>query len=415
MQLSQFIRTTPNPFKIPWIETWLKSVVPKIETYNSIKIGAEPSIEGLSSALMISKVIKAFWGKDAEITFSLKNADISIPPSLSGFTHSNTETVVETYLSSLALVFSRTNFFNQTFVAVDLETAGYPQQEEEIVEIGAAKFVNGILIDTYQSLVKPGKPITRDAFRIHGISNEEVEKYGKNPREALHELADFVGNSAIVGHNARDFDLFILINNARKYAPELIDFYEDKKNSLVDTLLLSRRYYPEAPSRRLGELAKYLNIENNGRYHRALTDAIVSGEILFRMAFSYMLPSARILFERWTFFDVTVPILTLGISNASEIATEESLLGWKELKVITGDPSKLLLYSRYPNLRRFIRSHICKRKNILPFMFRFTECPEEPEERNRLYYSRVLPELKRAISKGEAQKILSLFNFHSVS
>ncbi len=415
MKLARLIRTTPNPFKIPWMKEWTEKTLEKIEKFDLISIGTEESLEGIASAITLANTVKAYFEKKTVITTSLTEANIILPPPASSLTTFSPEAILEIYLSSLALSFSRTDLFNKTVVAVDLETAGYPQHEEEIVEIGAAKFKNGLLTDTYQSLVKPGKPITKDAYNIHGISNEEVQAHGKDPGKALEELAEFVGNSPMVGHNIKDFDLQILINNSARYAPHLQEFYSAKKGTLIDTLLLGRRYYPEAPSKRLGALASYLEIESDGRYHRALTDAIVSGEILYRMAFSYMLPSAKVgikvPFEKWTFFDIAVPPIITALSGSLTRGFESGqITNWEALNEVMEDPARILMYSRYPNLSKYLKRIMCRKKTILPFLFPFNECPDSASERNRILFKKVLPELKRISTNNGIDKLTRLFN-----
>ena len=61
------------------------------------------------------------------------------------------------------------------YIAFDLETTGLDAASDEIIEIGIARFVDGELVDQYQSLVKPSIPIPREITHLTGIDSEDVE------------------------------------------------------------------------------------------------------------------------------------------------------------------------------------------------------------------------------------------------
>ena len=49
------------------------------------------------------------------------------------------------------------------------------------------------------------------------------------------------------------------------------------------TVLMSRRLYPEAPSRKLSALGQWLGLRRDGRAHRALSDALLTAHLLARI------------------------------------------------------------------------------------------------------------------------------------
>jgi len=61
------------------------------------------------------------------------------------------------------------------FIAFDLETTGIFAGVDQIVEIGAARFINGQVESVFSTLVDPQMPIPPGASRINGISNEMVK------------------------------------------------------------------------------------------------------------------------------------------------------------------------------------------------------------------------------------------------
>ena len=60
------------------------------------------------------------------------------------------------------------------FIAFDLETTGTHPQEDEIVEIGAVRFVGLQAQEGFGKLINPGIPMPPDAQAVNGISDEMV-------------------------------------------------------------------------------------------------------------------------------------------------------------------------------------------------------------------------------------------------
>lgn len=158
------------------------------------------------------------------------------------------------------------------FVVCDLETTGLsPSKFAHIIEIGAVKIRDGEIIDSFQELIKPPQRISQKIIEHTGITNEMVE--GK--RSYYQVLADFyrfLGNAIFVAHNATfDWDRFLL-------------FYFDRigvkpRNKVIDTLLLSKFYFPQKDSYRLDEMCKETGVELL-HHHRALSDAEATANIL---------------------------------------------------------------------------------------------------------------------------------------
>jgi len=54
--------------------------------------------------------------------------------------------------------------------------------------------------------------------------------------------------------------------------------------TVLCSLLVSRRLYPEVGSHKLGALVEHLDLPRSGRYHRALADAEMTAHLWLRMA-----------------------------------------------------------------------------------------------------------------------------------
>ncbi len=148
------------------------------------------------------------------------------------------------------------------YVCVDLETTGLHPRTDRIIEIGAVRVRNGRVVQTWQSLVNPGRRLSETVRQITGITQEEVDS-APDIGQALPECLCFLGKDVLVGHSLL-FDFSFLKKAAVNAGLAL-------EAEGIDTLKLARRYLPELPGRGLEELCRRFGIPH--RAHRALGDA----------------------------------------------------------------------------------------------------------------------------------------------
>ena len=163
-----------------------------------------------------------------------------------------------------------------SFTVFDTETTGLnPSDGDEIIQIGAARIVNGKLLrqESFEQLVDPGRLISAASIPIHGITQDMVR--GK-PRigEVLPAFHAFAQDTVLVAHNAA-FDMKFL---QLQEASTGVAFHQP----VLDTLLLSAVVHPNQESHRLEAIAERFNITVLGR-HTALGDAMVTAEVLLRL------------------------------------------------------------------------------------------------------------------------------------
>ncbi len=151
-----------------------------------------------------------------------------------------------------------------TIVAFDTETSGAYPLDSDLCEIAAVKWKNGQVIDTYQTLVKPRKEMSKFIIGIHGITNEMVES-APLVTDVITDFHKFIADSVVVAHHA-PFDL------------GFIGYEFEKKNLMLPTTpalcssLLSRKIFPESKNHKLSTLIEFFNLEK-GTAHRALYDS----------------------------------------------------------------------------------------------------------------------------------------------
>lgn len=146
------------------------------------------------------------------------------------------------------------------FVAIDVETTGLSPVANELIEVSAIKYEGTKKIDTFTTLIKPKVRIPYYITNITGITNKMVQS-SPSVKEVMPKLIEFIGDNPIVAHNA-NFDYKFIQN------------YSDNafsKNTLIDTVQIGRRLYPNLPNHKLGTIAKHIGITEDG-FHRAEFD-----------------------------------------------------------------------------------------------------------------------------------------------
>jgi DNA polymerase III subunit epsilon len=156
------------------------------------------------------------------------------------------------------------------FLALDTETNGYGGDLCEMTEVGAVLVGGGELHETYDSLVRVERPLSRGIQRFTGITQGMVD--GAPPREeVLPEIADLLEGRVLVAHNAR-FDVRVLRQEFERAGLEW------PRPPVLCTVQLARRFAPLARKRGLAPLAGSLGIEVD-EVHRALPDALTCARV----------------------------------------------------------------------------------------------------------------------------------------
>ena len=153
--------------------------------------------------------------------------------------------------------------FPESYAVVDIETTGLDPARDHIIEIGAIKIADGSISDTFSTLINPGIQIDSFITDLTGIANQDLIS-APEPEHALSDFCDFIGDSILVGHNVH-FDINFLYDAMEQYLHKYLG------NNFVDTMRLSKKYFRSAPSYKLTELARFLDIPVDNS-HRALDD-----------------------------------------------------------------------------------------------------------------------------------------------
>jgi DNA polymerase-3 subunit epsilon len=163
-------------------------------------------------------------------------------------------------------------------IVLDTETTGLdPATGDRIVEIGAVELHNHLPTGrTYHQYLNPDRMMPKEAFEVHGLSDEFLRDKPRFAAVAKDFLA-FVGEARLVIHNA-GFDMKFL--NAELVAaghPTL------PMSRSLDTVAIARQKFPGSPAS-LDALCRRFNIDNSARTkHGALLDSEILAEVYLEL------------------------------------------------------------------------------------------------------------------------------------
>jgi len=170
-----------------------------------------------------------------------------------------------------------TNLLDNTYVVFDFETTGFNAGGgDSIIEIGAVKLKNGEIIEKYDELINPGRPLPKRITEVTNITDEMLT--GKrNEEEAVKQFIEWIGDLPMVAHNAK-FDCSFLEMAYSKY--NLGEF----QNTVIDTLELSRTLDSNFGRHSLSALVKRYDVEfDENAHHRGDYDAEATALVFHKM------------------------------------------------------------------------------------------------------------------------------------
>lgn len=162
----------------------------------------------------------------------------------------------------------------EVFTSVDTETTGISPNHGRIMEIGAVKFDNKGIIDSWSSLFNPEMEIPQFIQDLTHINQQMVQNQPLICQK-LPDFLAFIDNTILLAHNAQ-FDLNFINFECEKAG------FRVTTNKTIDTLRFSKFMYPQLEKHKLDFLADHFKI-NKGSSHRALDDAITCMEVFKKL------------------------------------------------------------------------------------------------------------------------------------
>ena len=191
---------------------------------------------------------------------------------------------VGSVLHDLAMTWHR-----QPLVAFDLETTGIDPHQDRVVTAAVLHIdPRDGQVETYSWLINPGCDIPEPATAVHGITTEHAQTHGREPAEALLEIAAHIGHAASTGaplvvYNA-PYDLTMLHAECARH-----DTVAPTVGPVIDPLVIDRgldRYRPG--SRKLTATAAHYGVPiSEDEAHGASADALAAARVAWKLATGY--------------------------------------------------------------------------------------------------------------------------------
>ncbi len=145
------------------------------------------------------------------------------------------------------------------YVSLDLETTGLDPDTDEIIEVAAIRFDASGVLDTYQTLVNPGRKLE---YRIAMLTHIDPATLDAAPHfgSIAPDVERFIGFDAIVGQNPTFDTTFLQRKGVQIFGPT------------YDTFELAGLLLPDLRQFTLGAIADHLGLTFTNR-HRAMADA----------------------------------------------------------------------------------------------------------------------------------------------
>lgn len=162
---------------------------------------------------------------------------------------------------------------DETYIVFDVETTGFSNVYDTIIELAAVKIKNGQVLDTFERFSNPHRKLTAKIIELTHITDDMLVN-APELSDVITEFRDFIGDGVVVAHNAA-FDLGFLYV---AYKTAGIDV----RHPGIDTVELSRLVNPGQKTHNLKTLTKKYNIELT-QHHRAIYDTEATAELFLHL------------------------------------------------------------------------------------------------------------------------------------
>ena len=159
------------------------------------------------------------------------------------------------------------------YAIIDIETTGGQPSQDRITEIAIFIHDGKQIVDQFNTLINPERPIPFFITQLTGITDAMVQDAPKF-HEVARDIVKFTEDKIFVAHNVR-FDYSFI-------KKEFADLGYTYQRKTLCTVRLSRSLMPGLPSYSLGKLCKSINIDLKMR-HRAIGDAEATAELFDRL------------------------------------------------------------------------------------------------------------------------------------
>lgn len=162
------------------------------------------------------------------------------------------------------------------FAVIDVETTGGKPGHDRVIEVGLIVHNGKRMIESFSSLVNPGRPIDPFVVGLTGISDDMVSS-APSFEEIADEILQLTEGRIFVAHNVR-FDYRLIRQEFKRLGQPFM-------RKQLCTVRMSQKIFPDAQGYSLGKICKELGISLDNA-HRAFGDAEATAQLLERLIFN---------------------------------------------------------------------------------------------------------------------------------
>jgi DNA polymerase III subunit epsilon len=182
-------------------------------------------------------------------------------------------------------------WLDQPIAFMDVETTGRDSANDRIIELGIVIGRSGQVVERFNWLIDPGRPIPPESTAIHGITDADVAGKPRFAELAEPIMACFKG-AIPAAYNAQFDRSFLLAELERAgVRPSEPPPAVRREVDWIDPLTFARELYKNEGSRALGDMAARLGISLENA-HRATDDAEAALLVLYAFAKDPRVPRA---------------------------------------------------------------------------------------------------------------------------
>ena len=279
------IKCSENNFKIEWIIEILMnySLLKLDQAVNINKIIIFNILKGKTYEFLIPENYDCEYMWKYMISSIKNNMGINDHEhnfSISNFIEQNQNTKINDTKKEIKIInIAKTP--NNNIMVLDTECTGTNIYNDDIIQLAYVLYDNlGNIIKKFNKYIIPEyKPITKDSFMVHGISQKFVNENGDKLDNVITEFfEDLKNTNYIVGHNI-NFDINMILNNLRKRNYDVTNLFE--QINIHCTLKMARIILGK--SFKLKLLYNELFNENMKNAHNALYDVLYCAQCYFKL------------------------------------------------------------------------------------------------------------------------------------
>jgi DNA polymerase-3 subunit epsilon len=182
-------------------------------------------------------------------------------------------------------------WFDLPIALIDVETTGRDPMNDRVVELAIVVGRRGEIVERFEWLVNPGRPIPDEARQVHKISDEMVAD--KPPfAELANEIVRALGGAIPGAYNATFDKAFVTAELGRAgLEGELLPASLRPTVEWIDPLVWTRELQKYEKGKSLGDVTARLGIALEGA-HRATNDAEAALRVMYAFAKDVRVPKS---------------------------------------------------------------------------------------------------------------------------